>query len=114
MVDRDYIPERGDIVWLDFSPTLGREQRGKRPAVVISSKIYNERSGLALVCPITSKAKGYNFEVEVIEKKITGVALADHARSLDWKIRNPKFITKLAPENFREIISKLTVLIISA
>jgi len=114
MVDRDYIPERGDIVWLDFSPTLGREQRGKRPAVVISSKIYNERSGLALVCPITSKAKGYNFEAEAREKKINGVALADHVRSLDWKIRNPKFISKLAPENFREIIGKLTVLIINA
>jgi len=99
---------------LDFSPTLGREQRGKRPAVVISSKIYNERSGLALVCPITSIAKGYNFEVEVREKKINGVALADHVRSLDWKIRNPKFISKLATENFKEIISKLIVLITSA
>ena len=70
MVKTNYIPNRGDIVWLDFNPQLGHEQRGRRPAIVLSHKRYNERIGLALFCPITSKEKGYPFEVRIEGKKI--------------------------------------------
>ena len=85
-----YIPDRGDIVWLDFSPQRGREQVGIRPALVISPKAYNQRSELMLACPITSKIKGYPFEVRVKAGEIDGVILADQVKSLDWKIRKPK------------------------
>ena len=68
MVKKYYVPERGDLVWVDFSPQRGHEQGGERPAVVISQRIYNERSGLTLVCPVTSKDKGYPFEVTIQEE----------------------------------------------
>lgn len=86
-----YTPDRGDIVWLDFNPQLGHEQAGTRPALVISPSSYNDKSGLMLVCPITSKVKGYPFEVRIITKKIDGAILADQVRSLDWRARQPTF-----------------------
>lgn len=89
---KKYIPERGDIIWLDFTPTKGREQNGVRPAFVVSPKIYNAKVGLALVCPITSHKKGYPFEVACDFSKIDGVILADHIRSVDWKARHAKFV----------------------
>lgn len=82
---------RGDIVWLDFTPTKGHEQAGKRPAIVISPEEYNTKAGLMLVCPITSKVKGYPFEVRV-QGKIRGVILVDQIRSVDWRERNARFI----------------------
>jgi len=85
---------RGDVVWLDFTPTKGHEQSGRRPAVVLSPKEYNEKSGLFLVCPVTSKIKGYPFEVQ-IGGKITGAILVDQLRSVDWKERNAKYIETL-------------------
>jgi len=86
-----YIPDRGDIVWLDFNPQLGHEQAGTRPALVISPLAYNEKSGLMLACPITSKVKGYPFEVRIKAKKIDGSVLADQIKSLDWRARKPVF-----------------------
>lgn len=84
---RSSAPERGDIVWIDFDPTKGHEQSGRRPALVISPKVYNAKSGLALACPITSQAKGYPFEVAFKTRAISGVILADQIRSVDWKGR---------------------------
>ena len=110
MVKKKYTPERGDIVWLNFDPGSGYEQRGKRPAVVVSPKEYNEKTGLGLFCPITSKIKNYPFEVKVENTKITGVVLADQIKSLDWKTRNIEFIAKESPENISEIINKISVL----
>lgn len=85
MVD-DRIPDRGDIVWLDFNPVAGHEQAGKRPALVLSRRYYN-KTGLLLACPITSKVKGFPFEVRITQDKIDGVVLANHVRSLDWQAR---------------------------
>src|SRR3989344_1778785 len=85
---RAYIPDRGDVVWLDFSPVRGHEQSGRRPAIVISSEKYNAKSRLALVCPITSQVKGYPFEVALKTKAVRGVVLADQIRGIDWKERN--------------------------
>jgi len=111
MVKSQYIPDKGDLVWLNFNPQSGHEQMGKRPAIVISPKEYNEKSGLALFCPITSKVKGYPFEVEINEKKIIGVILSDQIKSLDWKIRNAEYITKIKFEIFQEVKEKLILLI---
>ena len=87
-----YIPDRGDIVWLDFSPHAGHEQAGRRPALVLSPVEYNQNTGLALLCPITSSVKGYPFEVSLpFTYPITGVVLADQVRSLDWRVRNARF-----------------------
>ena len=88
----EYIPDAGDIVWLDFDPQVGREQAKRRPAICISPKIYNEKSELALFCPITSVIKGYPFEVEIKTELIQGVILSDQIKSLDYKKRNAKFI----------------------
>jgi len=112
MVKEKYTPERGDIVWLNFNPGSGHEQKGKRPAVVISPKAYNEKVGLGLFCPITSKAKDYPFEVKTDIDMINGVVLADQIKSLDWKTRDIEFITKETPEKLNEIIEKISVLIL--
>jgi mRNA interferase MazF len=93
----NYIPDVGDIVWLNFNPQTGREQADRRPAICISPRIYNQKSGLALFCPITSKIKGYPFEIRIKVGKIDGVILADQIRSLDYRERNTMFEGK-APE----------------
>jgi mRNA interferase MazF len=110
MVKKKYSPERGDIVWLNFNPQSGLEQKGKRPAVVISPKEYNEKVGLGLFCPITSKSKNYPFEVKITNVKIDGVVLSDQIKSLDWKTRDIEFITKITSEEVNEIINKTGVL----
>jgi len=113
MVKDNYIPERGDVIWLNFSPQIGHEQQGKRPAVVISPQVYNQKTGLALLCPITTKEKGYPFEVRINNVKIHGVVLSDQIKSLDWKQRGAEFIVKSRNSEMSEIMEKLSVLIFS-
>jgi mRNA interferase MazF len=93
-----YIPERGDVVWLNFSPQQGHEQSGMRPALVLSPKYYNRISKLMLACPITSKIKHYPFEVRIKAKKIDGVVLADQIKNLDWSVRSMLFVEKASSE----------------
>ena len=97
-------------MWVDFNPTRGREQAKVRPAIVVSPKSYNQKTNLAIMCPITSTQKGYPFEVEVKEKKVSGVVLSDHVRSLDWKTRNAKFIVKVKLTVIQEVLTKLHLL----
>jgi len=111
MVSTLYIPDRGDMVWLDFNPQLGHEQRGRRPALTVSFKAYNEKIGLALFCPITSKEKGYPFEVVIRSKKIKGSVLSDQIKSLDWRERNVEFIEKIGVKELEEVIEKIEALI---
>ena len=111
MVKEKYAPERGDIVWLNFTPGSGHEQQGKRPAVVISPKEYNEKVGLGLFCPITSKEKSYPFEVRIDNDKINGVVLADQIKSFDWRTREIEFITKESSAKVNEIIDKICLLL---
>jgi len=107
-----YIPARGDIIWLSFNPQSGHEQAGHRPAIVISPKEYNEKTGLALCCPITSKVKDYPFEVGInIKNKIDGVILSDQIKSLDWKERQAKYIAAAPKEILNEAVEKLSLLI---
>jgi len=107
MVKKDYVPERGDIVWIEFSPQVGHEQIGRRPAVVVSPKKYNAKAGLALFCPITSVSKGYPFEVLLPKNsKIKGVILADQIKSLDFHARKTKFILRLPDSVIGELMEK--------
>ena len=112
MVGSDYIPDRGDIVWLEFTPQAGHEQAGRRPALVLSPRDYNERSSLALLCPVTSKVRGYPFEVELpAAGSIKGVVLADQIRSQDWRARHAKFAARAAPQTMTEVEGKLGALL---
>ncbi len=81
------VPAQGEIIWLDFDPQSGHEQAGRRPALVMSKTTYNQRIGRAFVCPITSKVKGYPFEVPIQTKSVKGVVLSDHLKNLDWNAR---------------------------
>jgi len=114
MVGR-YIPNRGDVVWLNFTPQSGHEQKGPRPALVLSPKQYNSKVGLAVFCPITSNKKGYPFEVVILNtKKINGVVLSDQVKSLDWKTRQAKFVEKVPESVTKECTLKIkTLLMIS-
>jgi mRNA interferase MazF len=107
-----YIPEKGDIVWITFNPQAGHEQAGRRPALVLSPAVYNEKVGLAILCPITSHIKGYPFEVPVPPKmKIAGVILSDQIKSLDWKARQAELICRLPKVTLNEVLQKLLTLL---
>ncbi|AFZ33708.1 transcriptional modulator of MazE/toxin, MazF [Stanieria cyanosphaera PCC 7437] len=109
---KQYIPDRGDIIWLDFNPQIGREQAGHRPAIVISPKKFNSLSSLVFVCPISSKIKGFSFEVLLTEQMQTkGVVLIHHLRSVDWKTRGIKFVETAPISIVEEICAKLKPLI---
>jgi mRNA interferase MazF len=93
-----YVPDRGDLVWLEFTPQAGSEQRGRRPALVLSPKTYNGKVGLALFCPVTTKIKGYPFEVQLPDgSAVSGVILSDQLKSLDWQSRKVTFIERASP-----------------
>jgi mRNA interferase MazF len=105
---RRYVPERGDLVWISFSPHAGREQAGRRPGLVLSPERYNGRIRLALVCPITSRVKGYPFEVRIDgEGGIAGAVLVDHLRSLDWRVRRAEYAGKAPTQVLEEVLGKL-------
>ncbi len=109
---RRYVPERGDVVWLDFSPTAGHEQSGHRPALVLSPASYNARSGLMLCCPITSKVKPYPFVVPILgDSDVAGAALADQVRSMDWRARGATKKGRIAERTLREVLGKATALL---
>ncbi len=101
-MERRYVPERGDLVWLEFNPQAGHEEAGHRPALVLSPKGYNRKVGLALFCPITSQVKGYPFEVVIPPGlKASGAVLADQVKSLDWRVRKARRLIR-APRNVLE------------
>jgi mRNA interferase MazF len=106
------IPDRGDVILLSFDPTLGHEQAGFRPAVVLSPEYYNKASGLCLVCPITTNIKGYPFEV-ILDgaKKTTGVALSDQVRSIDWNARKIKIADRISMTSLATILAKFKPLL---
>ncbi|MEK7201042.1 MAG: endoribonuclease MazF [Patescibacteria group bacterium] len=105
-------PDRGDVVSLQFTPQCGREQAGRRPALVLSPRSYNAKVGLAILCPITSHTKGYPFEVTLPRGlKTQGVVLADHVKSLDWHMRGARIIERVPPSVLAEILAKLSLLL---
>ena len=107
-----YIPERGDLVWMEFTPHSGHEQSGRRPAIVLSPRSYNSASSLALLCPITSKVKGHPFEVELPnELPVKGAVLTDQVKSVDWRARFAKFISHAPKTVVAEVQAKVRTLI---
>ncbi len=109
---RYYVPERGDLVWLQFSPQAGHEQSGLRPALVVSSTIYNEKTGLAIFCPITNQIKGYPFEVILPPGlKVTGAVLSDHVKNLDWKARKVKKIAAAPASVVEQVVTRISALV---
>jgi mRNA interferase MazF len=112
MVASKYVPERGDVVKLNFDPTLGREQAGYRPALIITRQPFNRSTQLALVCPITSKVKGLNLEVILPDGLITkGVILTFQVKTIDWQRRQVKFVESLPAEVMEEVAARLQALI---
>lgn len=107
-----YVPARGDLVWLQFDPQAGHEQRGRRPALVISPHAYNAKVGLALLCPVTSRVKGYPFEVQLPEGgEVEGVVLADQVKSLDWRVRQAERIEAAPASVVSEVLGRIHTLL---
>ena len=107
-----YIPDRGDVVWIDLEPQAGHEQAGRRPAVILSSVDYNRKAGLAILCPITKQIKGYPFEVVIPPgQDVAGAVLSDQIKSLDWQARKAKLICVLSGEMVKKILKKAGLLL---
>lgn len=108
----NYIPQRGDVVWINMHPQAGHEQAGRRPAIVLSPMSYNGKVGLALFCPVTNQIKGYPFEVIIPSGlKVTGAVLSDQVKSLDWKIRDTECYDRVPETVILEIFKKLNTLL---
>ena len=108
---RHYVPEAGDIAWLDFDPQAGREQGRRRPALVLTDRAYNRASGLAVVCPLTSKRKPYPFALPVTVEKVEGAVLVDHLKSMDWEARKAAFHSKADPALLNRVRSFIAILL---
>jgi len=107
-----YVPRRGDLVWLSFDPQAGHEQAGHRPAFVLSPESYNRKTSLLLACPVTSKVKGYPFEVVLPDGlAVSGVILADQIKSLDWKARRAEFVARTPGSVIEDVLSLILPLI---
>ncbi|NOY22687.1 MAG: endoribonuclease MazF [Acidobacteria bacterium] len=107
-----YVPGRGDLIWVDLNPQAGHEQAGRRPAAVISPRAYNEKVGLALLCPITSQIKGYPFEVKLPDNcGVNGVILSDQLKSMDWLARKAELIGVIPSATMEEVLAKTLTLL---
>jgi mRNA interferase MazF len=107
-----YAPRRGDVVWLTFDPQAGHEQAGRRPAFVVSPESYNRKTGLFVACPVTSRVKGYPFEVPLPTGiAVSGVVLADQIKSLDWKARRAEFATSTDEATVDQVVARILPLI---
>ena len=113
MAGSAYVPVRGDLVWIDLNPHQGHEQAGHRPALVLSPKSYNRKTGLCVICPATRHSKGYAFEVTSrMPDGSDSVILADHVRCVDWRICHVRRIHQVPSEVLQEVIARLEALII--
>ena len=102
----NYIPKKGDIIFVDFNPIKGHEQKGPRPAIVLSNEIYNKYTNMAIVCPITSNYKDFPIHYELKDsKKIKGVVLCEHIRSIDYNARKVSFVEKASELDIISIIT---------
>lgn len=99
-----YIPEQGDIVALSFDPQSGHEQKGRRPAIIISNKVFNKHLGLAFACPITNTTRNSPFHIEIDSENITGFIMGEQMKSIDYNSRNIKFIEKANQKTMNKIL----------
>ena len=111
MARADYVPERGDVIWLDFEPTKGREIGKYRPALVLSSQDYNRRTGLLICCPISTSIRGGPTEVPITNLDKPSVVAANLVQTLAWRERKAEKIVTAKPEEFRETLLKLLPLL---
>lgn len=111
MVARAFVPNAGDVVWLEFDPQAGHEPAGHRPALVISPASYNGKTGLMVCCPITTKAKGHPFEVITQIDGVDCAVLSDQVKSLDWKVRHAKKKATVAPQVMLHVRAKMKALL---
>jgi mRNA interferase MazF len=107
---RKYVPDAGEIVWLQFDPQAGHEQAGHRPALVLSPATYNGKTGLMLCCPMTTRIKGYPFEVNIAGETASAV-LADQVKCLDWRARQAKCMGAISAVELAEVRAKLIALV---
>ena len=106
MVSR-YVPDRGDVVWMNFSPQARREQAGRRPALILSSKAYNRKTGSCLACPVTSQIKGHPFEFRLpVGCAVQGAVLVDHVKNQDWQARQVD-LADVVPDDFVDQVADL-------
>jgi mRNA interferase MazF len=106
------VPDSGELIWLTFDPQAAHEQAGRRPALVLSPKLYNHKAGLALCCPVTNEAKGYAFEVALPEGcGVAGVVLADHLKSVEWKVREARRIGRAPEAIMLEVLARIAPLL---
>ncbi len=109
---QQYVPRRGDAVWISFNPQACHEQAGRRPAIVFSPEAYNAKVGLAILCPVTNQIKGYPFEVTIPPGlDVAGVILSDQVKSLDWRARRVEFIDTLPNDTIIEALQKIDTLL---
>lgn len=106
-----YVPDSGDVVFLDFDPQVGREQAKRRPALVLTDMRYNRASGLAVVCPLTSKRKPYPFALPVTVDEVEGAILVDQLKSVDWAGRRAQFHSRIAASLLNKVRQYIAVLL---
>ena len=106
-----YVPDCGDLVWLDFDPQAGREQGKRRPALVLTDQTYNRVSGLVVVCTLTSKRKPYPFSLPITIDKVEGAVLVDHIKSMDWRARKVAFHSRADPALLNKVRAYIGVLL---
>jgi mRNA interferase MazF len=107
-----YVPKCGDVVWITLNPQAGHEQAGRHPAMVLSPRSYNSKTGLAIFCPVTSQVNGYPFEVPLPEgMPVSGANLSDQVKILDRRLRNAKLICSLQDDISSEVLQKLSTLL---
>ena len=111
MIRREYIPDAGDIVWLNFTPHAGHEQAGRRPALVLSPRAYNKKTNLMVCCPMTTQIKNYPFEVQIASTRPASVVLADQIKSLDWRVRRATRKGAASPDELADVRTKIFALI---
>jgi len=104
---KEYTPKKGDLVILSFDPSAGHEQQGRRPALVVSNEVFNKHVGLALVCPITNTDRKFPFHVQVASSKLTGFIMTEQIKSIDYKVRNVKFVEKVSDEVMDKVLGIL-------
>lgn len=111
---KTYIPDRGDLVWITLNPTAGHEQARRRPALVVSPKSYNRKTGLCVVCPATRQAKGYAFEVTIENTDgSSSVVLADHLRNVDWRARQVQLIHRVSSAELSDVVARVEALLVN-
>jgi len=107
----EYIPELGDLVVLTFNPQSGHEQKGRRPAIIVSNKVFNQYLGLAFACPITNTKRDFPFHIEVKSENLTGYIMVEQCKSIDYKTRKIKFIEKADEKIVDEVLAILSSIV---